>query len=219
MVKPRNRAIGLPPGRPIPIKVSAKMARLKFIECGPKCIATGCVGKCCDAPTHPDGCRVSVSENEGQHLAAAGAKIVDGFIKPKPGHKGCPFKTEGHLCSLHGTPLKPFGCIVSPYALNKNNTLIIRNRYKLLPCYDPINGAMSYSVFRTSLLTVFGTQQTNSLTKHLDAGGGDLILGVDDATYDKLSDRETSLQNQELPNNTKKRKRHKSKRTKGFTFL
>ena len=175
------------------VKVSSLNARLKFIECGPTCIATGCTAKCCDAPTHPDGMRVFVDDTEAKALRRRGATVTDNFIRPAPGTRGCPFKDSGHLCSLHFTPDKPFGCVVSPFALNANGTLIVRNRYKLLPCYDPVNGQPAYRVFQTSLVAIFGEESTSSLCKHLDNGGGDIILGIDPNVHARLAHREKSL--------------------------
>lgn len=177
------------------VKVSAKSARLKFIACGPTCIATGCVAKCCDAPTHPDGCRVYVHPDEAEAIKAryVGVKIKDGFLQRTNVRPGCPFKRSDHLCFLWQKPERPFGCIVSPFMLNGSDTLIVRNRYKLLPCYDPAGGKPAYEVFRSSLLTVFGEAHTSNLIWHLERGGGDYSLPVSAAVYKKLKHREVAL--------------------------
>ena len=82
---------------------------------------------------------------------------------------------------------------MSPFKLNNNNTLIIRNRYKLLPCYDSIKGDYAYRVFKSSLDLIFGDDIANDIAKHLDAGGDDLVESIGPLIYDKLSRREATL--------------------------
>jgi len=177
------------------IKVSARMARLKFIECGPKCIATGCTAKCCDAPTRPTGMFVHIlPEEEDSLLTIFGPRVRDGLLLPKDDtSSGCPFKTNKHLCRLHLTSRKPFGCTVSPFALNKSGTLIIRNRYKLLPCYDKDFGLPAYHTFKTSLQMLFGNGY-ETLKIHLDTGGGDRLMPIHQSMLDKLTDIQNDME-------------------------
>ena len=175
------------------IKISTASANLKFIECGPQCISRGCTAKCCDAPTHPDGMKVTILPHEEQTIRQMGAKIEEGYLKPG-NKKGCPFKDKNHLCSLHGTPHKPFGCIASPFMLNKNNTLIIRNRYKLLPCYDKVNGKPAYEVFRSSLEIIF-EETTNELIKVFSYNPKDFYWPISQTKLNYLKGRESILKN------------------------
>jgi len=178
----------------VPVKVSAASARLRFIPCGPVCIARGCTAKCCDAPGDPVGCKVYAHESEAPAIRRLGVKVKDGFIQPRSGERVCPFKTKGHLCSLFKKPERPMGCIVSPFALNRTGTLIIRNRYKLhLPCYDPEGGQPAYKVFRSSLVPLFGEGEVERLTKHLDAGGGDVSCYANRKVYHMMVHREEAL--------------------------
>lgn len=178
----------------VPILVSAKSARLKFIECGPACIKLKqCSAKCCDAPTRPDGMLVTILPSEAKAIEKQGGRVVGGLLKPETECRGCPFKGTDYLCELHNTPDKPFGCIVSPFMLNKSNKLVIRNRYKLLPCYDKKRGGAAYHVFRSSLLKVFGEKKTDKITKHLDNGGGDIFIEMEHDTYTNLRHREKGL--------------------------
>lgn len=155
------------------VKISAASARLMFTECGPVCISGGCTGKCCDAPSRPGGCMVTVHHTERDQLAALGAEFDGPFLRPSP-TGGCPFKRDG-LCSLHVAGAKPFGCVASPFTLNRSGTLVIRNRYKLLPCYRG-NGpkAPAYVTFFSSLVAIFGTEAARSVRDHLARGGGDV---------------------------------------------
>lgn len=175
------------------MKVSARSCRLKFIQCGPDCIAKGCTAKCCDAPTSPTGIRVYASPAEARQLTRHGIKTVRGMIQPKPGCRVCPAKTEAHLCGLWQQPARPFGCIASPFMLNKNGTLVVRNRYKLLPCYDKERGKPAYVTFCGSLFAIFGQVKTWALVNHLEQGGDDIYLSMDDRIHRKLVGREKAL--------------------------
>jgi hypothetical protein len=179
---------------PVALKVSAKNARLRFIECGPACIAQGCEAKCCDAPTSTTGIRITIHPSEVQGITNRGGVVdQDGYLLPRPGERLCPFKGEDHLCTLHGSPDKPFGCRASPFMINKNNTLIIRNRYKLLPCYTKDGGQPAYITFFSSLVDIFGLKSANILKDHLDNGGDDIAFTIPYDTYDLLSKREEIL--------------------------
>jgi hypothetical protein len=116
--------------------------------------------------------------------------VLDGFIQPEAGGRGCPFKRDG-LCSLHDTPDKPFGCVASPFTLNRRGLLVVRNRYKLLPCYR-LQGPKgpAYRVFRSSLERLFGSDATTALTEHLDAGGGNMLLPMGADAHRMLVDND-----------------------------
>lgn len=173
------------------VKVSAASARLMFTECGPTCIAqNGCNGNCCDAPTRPSGCMVTVHPAEQARIENLGAMVVNGMIQPRPGTRGCPFK-DGGLCLIHHSGPKPFGCRASPFTLNRNDTLIIRNRYKMLPCY---RGAGSkepaYRTFKSSLDLLFSPAAVADLISHLDNGGGDWRWYMQSTVYAMLVDND-----------------------------
>lgn len=86
-------------------------------------------------------------------MEARGQRVVEGrLVTPA---KRCPFQTDANLCGIHFTPDKPFGCIASPFTLNANNTLIVRNRYRLLRCYKD-GTAPAYKAFAASLTLLFG---------------------------------------------------------------
>ncbi len=169
-----------------PIKISAKMARLEFIQCGPDCIAAGCKGNCCDAPSRPAGCMITINPDEQERIEQLGGVVENGLLQPKPGTKGCPFKSDG-LCGLHASGEKPWGCVASPFTLNKSGTLIVRNRYRLLPCFKN-DGPKSpaYVAFRSSLEIIFGADETARICDHLAGGGGDLIAYASEAVYARI---------------------------------
>lgn len=180
------------------IRISAKWCRLKFIECGPECHKKkGCLGKCCDPSSHSNtGLQVHVTPSEARNLRRKYGTLVSrvGLIQPKKGERLCPFKIpNSYECSLHFTDHKPFGCIASPFALNNNDTLIIRHRYLHLPCYDKELGKPAFITFRSSLILLFGEEQTNKLTRYLRGHEDDISLKMDLKTYRKLKGREHSF--------------------------
>lgn len=161
------------------VKVSAACARQQFTQCGPLCIETnGCHGNCCDAPSRPSGCLITINPRERERIETLGGVVVDGLLQPKGGEKGCPFKRAG-LCGIHDIG-KPFGCIASPFTLNPAGTLIIRNRYRLLPCYrGPGPKEPAYRAYRASLDLIFGPEEAERLCDHFEAGGGDIMARID----------------------------------------
>lgn len=161
------------------IVVSAACARQMFTECGPECIRqNNCFGNCCDAPSRPNGTMITVHPSEQHRIELLGATVRHGMLEPKPGQRICPFKLHG-LCSLHSAGTKPIGCVVSPFTLNSNGTLIVRNRYRMLPCYKgPGIKAPAYRVFFSSLAAIFGPGNARKLASYLDAGGGDARVPV-----------------------------------------
>jgi len=177
------------------IKVSGKSAYLKFRECGPTCIANGCTAKCCDAPTTPLGIKVSILDDDNIHMILDdnNVTVIDGYMQPRSGERLCPFKSDEHLCLLHDTIYKPFGCIVSPFFLNRNSTLVVRNRYKLLPCYDKTGGERAYRVFSSSLKAIFTEDVYKHVVDRLDLSNTSFMAPIRRVIYDRLREREGIL--------------------------
>ena len=172
------------------VKVSAKSARQAFNGCDPDYIRTVCHAKCCESSTAPTGTMITVHPSEVAAIAALGGVVVDGLLQPKPGCRKCPFKTGDNLCGIHFTDAKPFGCIASPFTLNANNTLIVRNRYRLLKCYNDGRKIPAYKSFRASLDLIFGQTEAERICKHLDAGGGDITAKISERNYAMLKDND-----------------------------
>lgn len=192
----------VPPPRTLPrraVTVSAASARLLFHGCAPDYIATTCHAHCCESATSPTGTLITIHPTEVARIAARGGLVQNGLLQPAPGARRCPFKTAVDLCGLHDTPDKPFGCIASPFTLNGHDTLIVRNRYKLLTCYkdggthpdgtarDPLP---AYVAFRASLDLIFGPAESARICAHLDAGGGDLTATMPAASYQMLTEND-----------------------------
>lgn len=175
----------------VTVKVSAAMARLRFTECGPACIeGNGCAGNCCNAPTRASGCMVTIHASEKAQIEALGGVVSDGLLQPRTGERGCPFKAGG-LCSLHARGDKPFGCVASPFTLNRAGTLIVRNRYKMLPCYrGPGAKSFAYRVFSSSLRLIFGAEEAARIAAILDDGGGDVAAEMPARNYTILNEND-----------------------------
>lgn len=158
-----------------PVKVLAKDANLEFIKCGKDCIDYGCTAECCDGPKGKP-CKVSILVAEIEKIETYGVKVKGAYLQPRKGEKLCPFKTEDHLCELHDTDHKPFGCIAAPFTLKGEDTLVVMERYQKLPCrtYAKKHGGQpAYKVFRASLDEIFGGDEAEVMCEWFDEGKGD----------------------------------------------
>jgi hypothetical protein len=172
------------------ITISAAMTKLPFHGCEKNYIRETCKGICCHSSVSPSGIIVSVLPEEEKVLTEQGAEIVNGQIQAVD--KRCPFKLKGsELCALHDKGLKPFGCRVSPFSLNKTGTLIIRNRYRLMRCYNAGPKIPAYIAFAQSLITLIGGRHYGILKMYLDNGGGNMMFTVSKELINKLRLNET----------------------------
>jgi len=166
----------------VQVRVSAAFMRQEFHGCDPDYIKDVCQGQCCRRSTsialHPDE----------QHLLEAIGGVIKGGLLTQPadpqdregttadGKRGCQYQSgDTYLCTLHFTPNKPFSCIANPFTLNKKNTLIIRNRYRLLKCFKD-DGQPAYKAFRGSIDFLFGDEEAQRICDHIESGGGDLVV-------------------------------------------
>ena len=179
------------PARFVDVTISAKSARQIFHGCDPAYIANVCHGSCCRSSTQESGILVTVHPSEEERVAEAGAVIENGRIQPVPGEKRCPYQGPDNLCGVHGTKSKPFGCIASPFTLNANSTLIVRNRYRMLKCYK--DGKLpAYVAFRASLDLIFGKKKAAEIAEHLDDDGGDIVVPMPVASYLRLTENDAA---------------------------
>ena len=188
------------------VKLSAKMMKLKFMPCEPWYIEQYCHGSCCRSSVHKDGISVVVHEKERHRDSKApldeytGEPVLYGFLMAK--NKRCPFQEKLGLCKIH--PKKPFGCVTSPFTLNHNDTLIVRNRYKLLKCFrdakkqdvwSKINDTLpksAYENFYPSLQELFGMMTARRIYEHFDKNGDDMTMSMDDQVYQMLKDNDNT---------------------------
>ena len=170
----------------VSIKISAKMAALKFNGCEPEYIKNVCHAKCCESSTQPTGTMITIHPSENERIESLGGVVINNMLQPREGEKKCPFKTKDNLCGIHFSAGEPFGCIVSPFTLNKNNTLIVRNRYRLLKCYNDGRKIPAYKAFGESLILLFGEDQASKIVDHFDNGGGDYMAEMNINIYNSV---------------------------------
>jgi len=168
------------------VKISAAHMRQIFHGCEPDYIRDVCHGACCRSSTEPSGVRIALLPAEVERFTGKGLPVVGGYLQPVPGQRRCPHQQAGsNLCGLHDTPDKPFGCIASPFILTARDTLIVRNRYRLLKCYR--DGELpAYRAFAASLVLLFGREEASAITRHLDSGGGDISAEMLPSSYAAL---------------------------------
>jgi len=149
--------------RPVVTKIRVNIAALMqpFHACTADFIRDVCQARCCRSTTDPTGIAVVVTKDEAVRLRLRGAYIDDATGRIAPVNRRCPFQHgKTHLCILHGTDDKPHGCIISPFTINDNDTLIVRNRYRLLPCFQADGAVPVYEAHAQSLIMLFG--ETNA---------------------------------------------------------
>lgn len=159
------------------IRVSAASMRQPFRPCDPQFIADVCQARCCRSSVDPSGTAIFVGAIEVRSVESAGGVVQDGRLVPV--NKRCPFQhPTTHLCGVHDTA-QPFGCRVSPFTINANGTLIVRNRYRAFPCFKAENAVPVYRAHEAALLSLLLSLEGQRLVSHLDAGGGDLWVEAD----------------------------------------
>lgn len=172
----------------VEIKISAKMANLKFVECTPDYIKNVCKGSCCQSSTKESGTMITIHPSEVAGIEDLGGKVVDGLLDTP--NKKCMFKNGQNLCDLHFTDKKPFGCIASPFTLNNSDTLIVRNRYKMLKCFKDGGNVPAYKNFKASLDLILGKEESERVAAHFDHGGGDIVAKITTENYRKLKEND-----------------------------
>ena len=159
------------------IKISEKWLQYKF-NCNIDTILNLCHGRCCEGSNR---ILVSLLPEEEIYFKSLGYNIENHLLMPI--NKKCPFKLDSGLCKLHETTDKPFGCIASPFTLNKNNTLIVRYRYSRLCCAG--SGQPAYKTFYPSLELLFGNV-AKEIEKDLDNKELKSFYHMNDKIYNKV---------------------------------
>lgn len=167
------------------INISSRSMRQRFHGCEPDYIRDVCKGACCRSSTSPTGVRIGLLPAEEEVQRSRGLTVLNGRLEPLSGERRCPHQTEANLCGLHFTPDKPFGCIASPFILTSRDTLIVRNRYRLLRCYRD-GDLPAYRAFRSSLDLLFGESEAGRIVDALERGSDDLWALMPDASYAAL---------------------------------
>jgi DNA modification methylase len=179
------------------VRVSVPMANLLFHGCDKEYIETTCHAKCCESSSSPSGTLITIHPSEQAAIEARGGVVEKGLlVTPR---KKCTFKTPDNLCGLHFTLDKPFGCIASPFTINSNDTLIVRNRYKMLKCYkDGANPKPAYVAFRASLDLIFGQEQAEEICAQIAGGASDVRGSIPENRYRLLKEND-AIKHGEVP--------------------
>lgn len=157
------------------IKISIPSLFQKFQPCEPNYIRQVCHGRCCQGSGR---LLITVHDSEIERIKNLSAELEGNFIKGKNGL--CPFK-KNHLCGIHED--KPFGYKASPFTLSKNDVLIIRNRYRMLRCYNTPNAIPAYRAHRWSLEQIFGKDETQKIIDKIEGGALEIISEISDEKY------------------------------------
>lgn len=184
------------------IRISAKWMRQLFSPCSQEFIASTCHASCCENSTSPIGFVVTIHPVEQPRIESHGGIICNGLLQPPPDRKRkgkCPFKTPVNLCGLHGTPDKPFGCVASPFTLNRAGKLVVRHRYINFKCFRAEGSLPVYRAQVGSFKAIFGEAEAARLTAHFDAGGGDTTGEIEDHIYAMLMDNDEIKRNRNKP--------------------
>ena len=173
-----------PPQKKKTINISVKSLKQKFQPCEPEYIKSVCHGRCCEGTNK---LVITVHDTEEERIKGLGGTVVDGFIQD-PGTGLCPFKGEDSLCTIHND--KPFGCKVSPFTLTIKDTLIIRNRYRMLRCYNTPDAVPVYIAHRWSLVQIFGEKEVVRIIKEIEAGKEEIQALIDYNKYTIIQDND-----------------------------
>ena len=165
------------------IKISVRSLLQKFHPCEVGYIQTVCHGRCCEGS---GGLMVTIHNSEVDRIKSLGGIVENVFLKDTNGGK-CQFKVDD-LCSIHNE--KPFGCKASPFTLTVNNVLIVRNRYRLLRCYDKDDGVPAYQAHRWSLEQIFGIEETRHIISEIENGVVDIFAVIDKNKMQLLVDND-----------------------------
>lgn len=163
----------------IPIKISGSWLN-HYFTCNKDFILSECRGRCCRGTGRT---LISLCKDEESWHLQNGQKVLGGILQPS--NKGkCPYQLDNGLCALHGTANKPYGCIASPFTLQRGNTLIVRHRFSRLKCHG--KGLPAYITFRASLDLLFGQKEAARICGELDAGKVKITGLMARENYEKL---------------------------------
>ena len=168
-----------------PITISYKSLLQKFQVCEPRYINKICKGRCCEGINK---LLITIHPKEKERIKNFGGVIEDNFLINKNYDNKCFFKKE-NLCTIHDN--KPYGCLFSPFTLSKKDTLIVRNRYRLLRCYNTKDAVFIYIAHKNSLLSIVGEKNYNLICKNMkNLINKNFDIYIEDNIYNILKDND-----------------------------
>lgn len=182
----KSKLFELPEADFITVNISTKWLQHRFM-CSEEYIVSTCHGRCCEGSNKKT--LISLLPQEVEVFQAMGNEVIDNKIVANPITNKCPHKMETGLCDLHKQGKKPFGCVASPFTLNKGKTLILRHRYSMFNCHrlpDDDEGQPAYIAFRAGLDLIFGFDEAERVCKLLAAGVEDIAAKMPIATYKNI---------------------------------
>lgn len=147
-------------------RISAKWATRRH-ECNPAGIQSRCKGMCCSSPAFWPPKAYTIADHpkfESKVLNGIGIKVLGrscGHLK----ESGCDFTVDE----------RPVTCLLYPFVLNSNGTLVCHNRIttaKGICKGNHNNGPMIVDVIRSNLIALFGESQ-------VDRVRADVVVGRD----------------------------------------
>jgi len=168
------------------VHVSGKMARLCFEGCSLAYIQQTCHGRCCASSMRIGGALIAVHDLECASVKAAGGVVINGLLQTVDGR--CPFQDASTFtCTVHDTAAQPLGCRVSPFKLNDNGTLVIRQRNIALCCYRKTGGIPAFKAYRSSLIAAFGDQEAARIVWLVEMGADTVLAFMPDRAFTILT--------------------------------
>ena len=149
------------------VKISVKTMVKRFHPCTVDFIKHVCFAGC-GLHRQKEGAAVFASDEEVLSYKGMGVEFTDEnrLYDEKTHH--CPFEDEDGLCKMHMSKNKPLSCVLSPFTLNDNGTLVIGYRYYNLKCYKVKEGKIPvYKAHRASLIAMFGEVETDRIITHV----------------------------------------------------
>jgi len=167
------------------IKISYKSLIQKFHPCTPDFIKNVCHGNCCLTDNGLKNCHIAIVSSDFRKLEKYNIKIKNGLLQTD---KRCIFQDNDGLCKIHETNDYPtFSCRIPPLTLNKNNILIVENRWRNFKCFRVKEGKIPvYFSHRKSLEAIFGEEKTKFIINWLETKKTDLEIDIDDEIYQEM---------------------------------
>jgi len=168
------------------VKISAKSLLQEFHSCDDEFVKNVCHGACCESHSGGRKTLITINPDEEEMIKDKGGIVVEGLLQA--GDK-CPFKTLDNRCAINET--KPFGCKASPFILTSKDTLIVRNRYRMLRCFRVKEDKVpAYKAFRASLDMLFGEEEAQRIVTHIETNKTDMEAKMPNGNYKKLKEND-----------------------------